>query len=75
MNKTNERVFRYERIRLGNKAKTTKSGQVYGVYLYRDIINNALLSSWDKPFKEPNYLYKGSEIGYNTDALYYYKNV
>lgn len=75
MNKTNERVFRYERIRLGNKEKRTAYGESYGVYLYRDITNNKLLSSWDKPLKEANYLYKGSEIGYNTDALYYYKNV
>jgi len=73
MNKNTENIFKFERIRLGNKT-TTFHGEKYGRYLYRDITNNALLASWDKPTKEVNYLYQGHEIGYNTDALYYYKN-
>lgn len=55
MNKTVERVFRFERIRLGNK-KTTPYGEKYGPYLYRDITNNTLLESWDKPTKDANYI-------------------
>ncbi len=73
MNKTTENIFKFERIRLGNK--TTPNGERYGPYLYRDTTNNTLLSSWDKPTKEVNYLYKGEEVGYNTDALTYYKNI
>lgn len=72
MNKTIENIFRFERIRLGNQ--TTQNGAKYGLYLYRDITNNTLLASWDKPIKDVNYLYKGQDIGYNTDALIYYKN-
>lgn len=74
MNKTTQHVFKFERIRLGRKT-TTKYGCKYGPYLYRDIINNTLIASWDKPTKEPNYIYKGEDIGYNTDALIYYKNI
>ena len=73
MNKTIENIFKFERIRLGNK--TTPNGKKYGPYLYRDITNNKLLASWDKPVKEVNYLYNGEEVGYNTDALVYYKNI
>lgn len=74
MKKTREHIFKFERVRLGNKT-TTITGTKYGPYLYRDIINNTLIASWDKPFKELNYLYKGEDIGYNTDALIYYKNI
>ena len=73
MNKTTENIFKFERIRLGNK--TTPNGEKYGPYLYRDTTNNTLLASWDKPTKEGNYLYKGEDLGYNTDALIYYKNI
>lgn len=73
MNKTIENIFRFERIRLGNKLN--QNGAKYGPYLYRDVTNNTLLASWDKPTKESNYLYKGQDVGYNTDALIYYKNV
>lgn len=72
MNKTIENVFKFERNRLGKK--TSPNGDSYGPYLYRDITNNTLLASWDKPTKEANYLYQGQEVGYNTDALIYYKN-
>jgi hypothetical protein len=75
MNKVSQNIFKFERTRLGNKNKTTPYGEKYGQYLYRDITNNRLLASWDKPTKEVNYLYKGEEVGYNTDALIYYKNV
>ncbi len=74
MNKITDNIFIFERIRLGNKI-TTPTGNKYGPYLYRDITNNGLLASWDKPTKEANYLYKGGDIGYNTDALTYYKNI
>ena len=73
MNKTSKHIFKFERIRLGNK--TTPNGETYGRYLYRDITNNLLLASWDKPTKDVNYLYKGEEVGYNTDALLYYKKI
>jgi hypothetical protein len=73
MNKAAENIFKFERIRLGNK--TTSTGYKYGPYLYRDITNNTLLASWDKPKKEATYLYKGQEVGYITDAVIYYKNI
>lgn len=73
MNKLTQAVFKFERERLGNKT-TTLNGEKYGSYLYRDTIDNTLIASWDKPTKELNYLYKGGDIGYNTDALIYYKN-
>jgi hypothetical protein len=72
---TNKHVYKFEKIRLGNKTTTATGGQ-YGSYLYRNIENGELLASWDKPSREsePNYLYKGEDVGYNTDALQYYKN-
>lgn len=73
MDKTNNPVFRFERIRLGNQT-TTQHGEKYGKYLYRDTTDNTLLASWDEPTKDINHLYKGCDIGYNTDALIYYKN-
>jgi hypothetical protein len=66
-------VFKFERRHLGNKTITV-SGEKYGPYLYRNMDNNNLISSWDKPIYNKNYLYKGEDIGYNTDALLYYKN-
>lgn len=72
-NFTNKNVYKFERTRLGNKT-TTENGEKYGPYLYRNIENNELLASWDKPIKESNYLYKGEDVGYNTDACIYYKN-
>ena len=74
MNKLTQNIYKFERIRLGKKT-TTKNGQKFGPYLYRDIVNNILLASWNKPIKELNHLYKGEDIGYNTDALIYYKNI
>lgn len=74
MNKTIQNVFKFERIRLGNKTTTT-TGEKYGPYLYRDITDNTLLASWDSPKKGLKYLYKGEDVGYNTDALPYYKNI
>ncbi len=67
-------VFRFERIRLGHKT-LTPTGAEYGPYLYRNLIDNTLLSSWEKPTKVASHLYKGEDIGYNTDAITYYKNV
>ena len=72
MNKTTQHIFKFHRMRLGNKT-TTQNGEKYGIYLYRDTTDNTLLASWDKPTKELNYLYKGGDVGYNTDALIYYK--
>ena len=69
MNKTTERVFRFERIRLQRLGDATDSK--YGPYLYRDTTDNRLFASWDKPTNEMKYLYKGEDIGYNTDALLY----
>ena len=75
MNKTLNHIFKFHRIRLGNNNTTTLNGEKFGPYLYRDTIDNTLLASWDKPTKELNYLYNGGDIGYNTDALIYYKNI
>jgi hypothetical protein len=66
-------IYKFYRKRLGNKT-TTPNGDKYGPYLYRNTTDNTLLASWDKPTKESNYMYKGEDIGYNTDALFYYKN-
>lgn len=73
MDKITQHIYKFERIRLGKK--TTQNGEKYGPYLYRDTINNMLISSWDKPSKDLNYLYRGADIGYNTDARIYYKNI
>ena len=73
MNKVTQPIFKFERVRLGNKT-TTQFGTQYGPYLYRDLVDNTLLASWDKPSKGTQYLYTGSDVGYNTDALAYYKN-
>lgn len=73
MNKNSQHIYQFHRVRLGNKT-TTPSGENYGPYLYRDTTDNTLLASWDKPTKKINYLYKGEDIGSNTDALPYYKN-
>ena len=74
MDKTITPIFKFYRIRQGNKTRTINGGK-YGPYLYRDTIDNTLIASWDKPTKELSYLYKGQDIGYNTDALLYYKNI
>jgi purine-cytosine permease-like protein len=66
-------VFKFERVRLGTKT-VTQYGEKYGTYLYRNIKTNELVASWEKPTMPKNYLYKGENIGYNTDALIYYKN-
>lgn len=73
LNYINQPVFRFERNRSENK--TIGYNEKYGPYLYRNIIDKTLISSWDKPTKDKNHLYKGEDIGYNTDALIYYKNV
>ncbi len=73
MNKLTHHVFKFERIRLENKTKT-QHGERFGPYLYRDAVDGTLVASWNKPTKELNYLYNGEDIGYNTDALIYYKN-
>lgn len=63
-------VFKFERVRLGTKT-VTPYGEKYGPYLYRNIETNKLIASWDKP---NGVLHKGEDIGYNADALFYYKN-
>ena len=68
-----EPVFKFHRIRLGNKT-TTLNGEKYGPYLYKDTVDNTLIASWVKPTQKLNYLYQGEDIGYNIDALMYYKN-
>ena len=64
------RVFRFERTRLGSNT-ISPHGEKYGPYLYRNIITRELIASWDEPKASLN---KGEDIGYNTDALKYYKN-
>ena len=68
-----EKIYKFERMRLGKKT-VTESGMHYPPYLYRNLIDNTLLASYDKPKENLNYLYKGEQIGYNTDAILYYKN-
>ena len=71
--KVSSKIYKFERVRLGNKT-VSESGAKYGPYLYRNIEDNTLLASWDNPTMSPDYLYKGEDLGYNTDALIYYKN-
>ena len=73
INKNASHIYKFERVRLGNKTRT-KYGAPYGKYLYRDTIDGILIASCEKPTKDPNYLYTGSDIGTNSDALEYYKN-
>jgi hypothetical protein len=63
-------IYKFVRIRLGNQ--TTKFGEKYRPYLYRNIHNNILVSSWNKPTNKE--LYTSCDIGMNADALIYYKN-
>ncbi len=66
-------VFAYERMRLGNRPSS--NGERYGSYLYRNTLTGELIASWDKPERpESNGMFKGENIGWNTDALAYYKN-
>ena len=51
MSKVSQHIFRFERIRLGKKTKSS-TGDKFGPYLYRDIIDNTLISSWEKPMKK-----------------------
>ncbi len=71
--KLTKSIYKFERKRLGSKTLSS-SGSKYGPYLYRNIEDNTLLASWDNPTMSPDYLYKGEDLGYNTDALIYYKN-
>lgn len=73
MNYLTQNVYKFERTRKGTKT-TSAYGERYGPYLYRNVITNELLASWDIPTKEKTYLYTGEDVGYNTDALIYYKN-
>ena len=67
-------VYKFERIRLGTKTRTI-NGEEYGPYLYRNIEKpTQLMSSWIKPYRGLEVLYKGEEIGTDTDAIIYYKN-
>lgn len=73
--KVSSKIYKFERVRLGNKT-VSESGAKYGPYLYKNIEENILIASWDPPTStNPNFLYKGEDIGYNTDALIYYKNI
>ncbi len=64
-------MYRYIRQRLGNQIVTSR-GEKFGPYLYRNIRNNVLISSWDKPTNKD--VYTSSDVGMNADALIYYKN-
>jgi len=67
-------VYKFERKRLGRRI--SPYGGRYGAYLYRNMHDNTLLASWDKPIwkKGLNYLYKGEDLGYCAYAMIYYKN-
>lgn len=64
-------IYIYVRERLGNQI-VTYNGEKFGPHLYRNVHNNVLISSWEKP--NNNLLYTSYDIGMNTDALIYYKN-
>ncbi len=63
--------YLFYRERLGNNI-VTKSNHPFGPYLYRNIRNNVLIASFDKPSGEG--IYSSSDIGMFSDALIYYKN-
>lgn len=69
-----ENIYKFERIRRGNKT-VSPYGEKYGPYLYRNIKTNQLIASWDKPTRNNEYLYSSADIGLLSDALLYYKNV
>lgn len=64
-------VYKYVRNRLGNQF-VTSNGQKFGPYLYRNMRNNVLIASWEKPSNKE--VYTSYNIGMNADALIYYKN-
>ena len=64
-------MYKYVRNRLGNQI-VTSTGSKFGPYLYRNIRNNVLIASWNKPTN--NELYTSFDIGMYADALIYYKN-
>ena len=71
-------IYVFERMRLGHKT-TTPYGEKYGKYLYRNTLTNELIASWDSPYihrtkQLKKDFFKGEDIGYNTDALVYYKS-
>jgi hypothetical protein len=50
-------------------------GAPLGKYLYVNTSNNVQLASWEKPtHHDPGYLYKGEDLGYNTDAMLFDKH-
>ncbi len=62
--------YKYVRQRLGHQIVTSR-GEKFGPYLYRNMRNNVLMASWDKPTNKD--VYTLSEIGMG-DNLIYYKN-
>lgn len=68
----NNDKYTFERKRIGNNIVTEK-GEKFGPYLYRNITNNVLIASWEKPLIS-KITYKGFDIGTHIDALVYYKN-
>lgn len=62
-------IFEFKRELL-KKEILNDRGIRYGPYLYKNIKTNEFISSHDKPQSHIS-LYKGEDIGYNTDALIY----
>ncbi len=62
----------FVRERLGNNI-VTKSNHPFGTYLYRNIRNDVLIASFEKPSSGEE-IYSASDIGMFSDALIYYKN-
>lgn len=56
-----EPIYKFEKIMV--------SSQQIGPYLYRNTTNNTFIASWEKPNNKYNFLYKGEDIGFNTDAV------
>lgn len=65
-------VYQFERIRHGKIL--SPSGLPFGSYLYRNVRNRVLIASYNPPSTSSQY-YTSCEIGCNTDALLYYKNM
>jgi hypothetical protein len=63
-----------EEYLISNIFKFMRNGDEYGTYLYRNIINDVLLLSYDEPKNGYDYLYKGEEIGFDNDASIYIGN-
>ncbi len=65
-------TYKFERERLGKIISPSETSQ-YGKYLYRNLRNGVLISSYDKPTGKS--IYTSKDIGFDIgEAFPYYKN-